>query len=296
MTTSSPHDAGRGWRVDSHQHFWQLARGDYGWLTPAAGPLYRDYGPADLEPSLRSCGITHTVLVQAAESEAETRFLLDLADRHGFVAGVVGWLDFESEDFAERLAALRHPKLVGLRPMLQGLDDDAYVLRPRVVENLRHLAASGLALDVLTHPRHLPFVVEALERVPTLRAVLDHLSKPGVARGERQPWRAHIEDIARNPRVMVKVSGLVTEADHVSWTAAQLAPYVDHVAEAFGVERLMWGSDWPVCLSAAGYGRVFDTSVALLARHFDAHEIDVILGANPVRFYRLNRLPESRHV
>jgi L-fuconolactonase len=272
--------------VDAHHHLWRLARGDYGWLTPDLGILHRDYGPADIEALAAAHGIAATILVQAAPTEAETRYLLDLAKTSPLIAGVVGWLDFEAADFADRLADLATAgPLVGLRPMLQGLDDDAYVLRPAVLSNLDRLAAAGLAFDVLTFPRHLPHVLAALAPRPGLRAVVDHLSKPPIAAGTLDPWRADVAAVAALPNVMCKVSGLVTEADHASWTPADLEPFVAHVVRAFGPDRLMWGSDWPVCLLTAPYGRVLDVTRELLSRHLAAEDLEKVFATNARRFY-----------
>ena len=233
--------------IDAHHHFWQVARGDYHWMTAETGlPLRRDYLPEDLAPLLRKAGVDRTVVVQAAQSEAETDFLLDLADGAGFVAGVVGWLDMEDAGFAGKLdRLLARPKFVGLRPMLQDLDDDAYILRPRVRDNLVRMAERGVAFDVLGFPRHLANVTRALEAVPQLRAVVDHLSKPAIAAREFDGWATGISRLAALPNVHCKLSGMITEADHASWRPADLEPYVDHVLSAFGPGRLMFGSDWP---------------------------------------------------
>ncbi|WP_279482493.1 amidohydrolase [Aureimonas sp. SK2] len=273
--------------IDSHQHFWQVARGDYGWMDESVAPLLRDFMPADLEPLLRRAGIDRTILVQAADTQAETDFLLDIAARTPFVAGVVGWLDMDADGFAERLDHYRaQPKFVGLRPMLQDLADDAFILRPRVLDNLKRVAEAGLAFDILTFPRHLPHVAKALEAVPGLRAVVDHLSKPPIAAGGLDPWRDDIAAVAAFPNVSCKVSGMVTEAT-AEWALEDLAPYVDHVAECFGPGRLLFGSDWPVATLAAGYGEVANAARALLGRRFGPAEMDAIFGGNAARFYRL---------
>ncbi len=273
--------------IDSHQHFWTLARGDYGWMGEHVAPLLRDFGPDDLAPLLGRAGIGRTIVVQAADTEAETDFLLDLAARTPFVAGVVGWLDMDAETFPERLARYAaNPLFVGLRPMLQDLSDDRFILRPRVLEHLKRVAESGVAFDILVFPRHIPFVVEALETVPDLRAVVDHLAKPRVAEGALDPWRADIKRLAAFPNVFCKVSGLVTEAAP-DWRLADLQPYVDHVADVFGEDRLMFGSDWPVATLAAGYGEVAHAARALLGRHFGPAGMAKIFGANAARFYRL---------
>ncbi|WP_193227567.1 amidohydrolase family protein [Aureimonas psammosilenae] len=272
--------------VDAHQHFWMPARGDYGWLNDEVAPLVRDFMPKDLAPILQRNGIGRTVLVQAAETEGETEFLLGIAERTDFVAGVVGWLDMEGEQFPERLAKSReNPWFVGLRPMLQSLPED-YILRPRVLENLRRVAETGLAFDILTFPRHLPFVLKALEKVPELRAVLDHLSKPDIAAGTLDPWREHIAALARFPNLSCKVSGMVTEAGP-GWTRETLRPYVDHVAACFGEERLIFGSDWPVATLAASYDDVVEAARELLGRHFGPGGMEKVFGGNAARFYRL---------
>ena len=275
--------------VDSHQHFWKIDRGDYGWMGPHVAPLMRDFLPDELRPLLARAGIDRTVVVQAAETEAETEFLLGLAAETDFIAGVVGWLDMEDAGFPERLARFRqNPWFVGIRPMLQDLDDDAYILRPQVLRNLAVVAESGLAFDILTFPRHLPHVIEALAATPGLNAVVDHISKPAIADGTLDPWRAHITAIAAFPDVSCKISGMVTEAK-ADWALADLAPYVDHVATVFGEDRLMFGSDWPVATLAAPYGEVSNAARVLLGRHFGPDAMAKIFGANAERFYRLTR-------
>ncbi|WP_306026879.1 amidohydrolase [Stappia sp. MMSF_3263] len=275
--------------VDAHHHFWQVARGDYHWMTAETGlPLRRDYLPEDLAPLLRKAGVDRTVVVQAAQSEAETDFLLDLADGAGFVAGVVGWLDMEDAGFAGKLDRLMaRPKFVGLRPMLQDLDDDAYILRPRVRDNLARMAERGVAFDVLSFPRHLANVTRALEAVPQLRAVVDHLSKPAIAAREFDGWATGISRLAALPNVHCKLSGMITEADHASWRPADLEPYVDHVLSAFGPGRLMFGSDWPVCLLAGSYAEVLNALCTVLEGKLSADERAGVYGANAARFYSL---------
>jgi L-fuconolactonase len=278
--------------IDSHQHFWQVARGDYGWMGEHVAPLLRDFMPDDLRPHLARAGIDRTIVVQAAETEAETDFLLDLAARTDFIAGIVGWLDMDADNFPERLAHYRrNPLFVGLRPMLQGLDDDAYILRPRVLEHLRLVADADLAFDILTFPRHLPHVRRALEAVPDLRAVVDHLSKPSIASGLLDPWRDDIAAIAAFPAVSCKVSGMVTEAS-MDWRPDDFRPYVDHVAAVFGADRLMFGSDWPVATLAASYAEVSALSRTLLGVHFGPADLARIFGANAAEVYLK---PSPRH-
>jgi len=276
--------------VDAHHHFWRVDRGDYGWLSPELGePLYRDYLPADLAPLLRRAGVDRTVLVQAAPTEAETAFLLDLAGRTDFVAGVVGWLDLEDPAFEVKLDGwMKHPKFVGLRPMLQDLDDDAYILRPGAIAALRAVAERGVAFDFLTFPRHLGNVAEALEAVPTLRATIDHISKPDIASGAFEPWARDLARVAAFPGVHCKLSGMITEARHDAWSPGDLRPYVEHVLKAFGPERLMFGSDWPVCLLAGSYAEAFNALRAVLDPLLSGARQAGVYGGNAIRFYRLS--------
>ena len=274
--------------LDAHQHFWTLARGDYGWLTPEDAALYRDFGPEDLWPQMQAAGITQTILVQAAETEAETEHLLDIAARTGFVAGVVGWLDMLAPDFGARLDAFRtRPKWVGLRPVLQD-HDPALIADPRFRDALAHVARRGVPFDILTRPAHLPAMSEALRAVPDLHAILDHISKPDMTAPMDAGWRAGIEALAAMPGLHCKVSGLVTEAGP-DWSAARIRPFLRHVAGAFGPDRLVFGSDWPVCTLAASYAEVLDLARGLLSEMFGPEEMAGIMQGTGLRFYGLPR-------
>jgi L-fuconolactonase len=241
--------------LDAHQHYWDPARGDYFWL-PDSGVLARAYLPADLRPLRERHGVVGTIAVQAAPTIAESEFVLGLAaDAAAGILGVVGWvaLDRPLRDLEERLLA--QPLLVGVRPMLQDLDDPAWIVQPRVVANLRELAARGLRFDILSRPRELPFVAEALEQVPELPAVVDHLSKPSY-RDEIEPgWLAALERLAANPLVHCKLSGLVAEVE-APRGAGTFRRHVEAVCDLFGARRLLFGSDWPVCNLAGGYDAV----------------------------------------
>ena len=274
--------------VDSHQHFWDLRRGDYTWLTPDAGVLYRSFLPEDLADSLRAHEIGATVLVQAAATEAETHFLLRLAAAHPFIAGVVGWADFERPDVSAHVAALSAAgggKLKGLRPMIQDIPDPDWVARPAVDAAFRTIAAHDLVFDALVRPQHLAPLRERLLRHPTLRAVLDHAGKPDIAHGELDAWARDIERIARDTSACCKLSGLLTEAG-AHWRTDMIVPYVAHVFACFGPERILWGSDWPVLTSVASYGDWLGVSRQLTGRFAPGREPD-IFGANASGLYGL---------
>jgi len=250
--------------------------------------LTRDYLVEDLRPLLRASGVDRTIVVQAAQTEAETDFLLALAAKTDFIAGVSGWLDIADPHFPERLANYRaNPKFVALRPMLQDLPQDDWILKPVVLANLKHIAEIGFPFEFLTYPRHLPHVLTALERTPALHAVIDHLSKPPIASGTLEPWQTLISKAATFPNIYCKLSGMVTEADHATWSPRSLKPYVDHVVSAFGVNRIMFGSDWPVCRLAAEYVEVINTLRLILAPPLDAPDMDKVFRTNAERFYRL---------
>lgn len=276
--------------VDAHQHFWSLQRPDYGWLTPDLAPLYRDYLPEDLQPLLAASGVDRTVLVQAAATEAETRYLCELAGRCGFVAGIVGWVDMTRGDFAARLEALRSHaagRLKGIRPMLQDLADDAWVATPGLDDAFEALAQSTLAFDALVFPRHLPWLQQRLDRTPQLRVVIDHAAKPPIARGALEDWREALAPLARREGVYCKLSGLLTEAGP-GWQPAQVRPFIDCVLDLFGSERVLWGSDWPVLNLVADYPGWFELAQTCLAGH-GAAAVDRVFGGNATHFYRLSQ-------
>jgi L-fuconolactonase len=273
-------------KIDSHQHFWRLDRGDYTWLTPRLKAIYRDFGPADLAPILARHGIEGTVLVQAAASVAETYYMLSLAGMHDVVRGVVGWVDFESPDAAAEIERLsKNPKLKGLRPMIQDIADPDWMLRPNLRPAFAALQRCGLRFDALLKPQHLLAFTRFLDLYPDLSIVVDHGAKPDIARGRLEDWAPAMRRIAANPRVHAKMSGLVSEAA-ADWQAKDRHPYLDLLLECFGPGRLMWGSDWPVVDLAGGYDRWRQASMDYLAR-LNMREQDAILGGTAERFYGL---------
>jgi L-fuconolactonase len=238
-------------RVDSHQHFWRLDRGDYRWLTPDLAPIYRDFLPDHLSPLIARAGITATILVQAAPTVEETRYLLSLARDHSFIAGVVGWTDFESDDATYIIAELAaDTQLVGLRPMIQDIADPEWMLRADLEPAFEAMIDHGLVFDALVRPQHLPALRELATRYPELGMVLDHAAKPPLA-GDLADWKREIAALARDTPFVCKLSGLVTEAG--SADPGMLAGCVEHLLETFGAQRIMWGSDWPVCELVCSY-------------------------------------------
>lgn len=289
MSTPAP-------RIDAHQHYWSLAHRDYGWLqpVPALRAIYRDFGPADLHPHLDAAGIDATVLVQAAPSEAETWRLLQLAAAPGSrVAGVVGWCDLLDADAPRRIARLAaQPLLKGLRPMLQDLDDPRWILQPALQPALQAMQHHGLVFDALVKgPEQLDALCEFAARQGGLRIVLDHGAKPPLASGDLAAWRAGIARLARSGHVCCKLSGLVTEAG-ADGSAPGLRAAVEHLRAEFGVERLLWGSDWPVLNLAADYDGWWRRSRELLADLSGAQR-DQVFGRNAVRCYGLQIAPRA---
>jgi L-fuconolactonase len=272
--------------LDAHQHFWKVDRGDYSWMTPDLKPLYRDFEPGDLSPLLLRAGITRTVLIQAAETEAETDFLLEIAARTDFVAGVVGWVDMLANDFPARLAHYStQPKWVGIRPMLQE-HDPSLILEPRFRAALAEIARRRIPFDILTYPQHLCAMTQAVQATPGLHAILDHISKPDMARTMDAKWCSEIEALAAVPGVYCKISGLVTEAG-TDWSIDRIRPFVEFVAHAFGPDRLVFGSDWPVCTLAASYAQVLELARSILGNLYGPEQMQAIMETNGQRFYRL---------
>jgi L-fuconolactonase len=273
--------------IDSHQHFWQVGRFDYPWMSADLGVLYRDYLPEDLSPILQQHQIRQTVLVQASNSVAESRWLLDLADTSNFIAGVVGWVDLTSADVDAQLDELSQPKLKGVRHLVESEPNDDWLIQPSVLAGLRKLSARGLSYDLLVHTRHLKHVPLIAEACPDLALVIDHLAKPPVARNEINEWSHALEPLARYPNIHCKLSGLVTEANWDSWHVDDLRPFIDCALDLFGTDRMMFGSDYPVCLLAATYDRVLNAFQEILNTLSDTDREKIFAG-NAAKFYRLN--------
>jgi L-fuconolactonase len=272
-------------RIDAHQHFWKLSRGDYGWLNAKDFPkIARDFLPLDLAPLLAEANIERTILVQAAPSEAETAFLLELAHQTPFVAGVVGWVDFDAADAPDHIAALAADSaLVGLRPMIQDIPDVEWMLRAELAAALDAMRRHRLRFDALVKPQHLPVLVEFLERHDELAVVIDHGAKPDISGLGLDQWAMLMRRIARNSHALCKLSGLAFEAGP-GWRAQGLKPYVDVLLECFGPSRLMWGSDWPVLNEVGDYASWL-SACATLTSELTAEEREQIFGTTAATFY-----------
>lgn len=277
--------------VDAHQHFWRIARGDYGWLRPETGPLYRDFEPGDLKVMLDDHDVRATVLVQAAPTVDETGFLLSLADEHPWIAGVVGWVDFDRPRAAVAQLAewSAHRRFVGVRPMVQDIPDVEWLGRPGHGPVWDAIAELGLMFDALVRPPYLESLAGLLEERPELPCVIDHAAKPTVANGKDGAfwvWANWMQHLARESSAWCKVSGLITEAGP-GWSVESLRPFVDVLIQAFGPRRLIWGSDWPVLNLAGDYARWFEAAQSLLSG-LSSEDRAGIFGGNAVRAYQLD--------
>jgi L-fuconolactonase len=245
-------------RIDAHQHFWRYDPAEYGWIDESMTALKRDFSPADLKQEMGRAGVDRSIAVQVRQTLDETRWLLGLAEAHPFIAGVVGWVDLQSPDVDVQLEELAaHPRLLGVRHIVQA-EPPGFLSSAGFRRGVARLDRYGLTYDVLVYARQLPEVAEFVRAFPDQRFVLDHLGKPDVRGAGFQAWRPHFEELAAFPHVWCKLSGLVTEADWDAWTPEQLRPYIEIALECFGPERLMVGSDWPVCTLASPYRRTME--------------------------------------
>ena len=273
-------------RIDSHHHCWKLARGDYDWIDDNLTPLNRDFLPDHLQPILTDADIEKTILVQAAETTAETDYILSLAEQQEFIAGIVGWVDMEQATVTHELDRLgKNPWFLGIRPVMQDMEDTEWMLRKSLDPAFQWIINHNKTFDALIKPRHLDTLPKLLARYPAMRVVIDHGAKPDIENGQFQEWADKMSTIAENSNAYCKLSGLVTEAGDRTSTS-DLEPYMHHLLKSFGAERLMWGSDWPVINLACDYKhwiRVTDEFVSNLTES----ERKLILGETARRFYQL---------
>lgn len=277
-------------QIDAHQHFWHISRGDYDWMNDEVVAIRRDILPPDLAPTLARHGIDGTVLVQAADTVAETDFMISLAARADFIKGVVGWVDLEQPSAPDELDRLSQSAVFkGVRPMLQDIADTDWILRPAVRANLAEVAHRGLRFDALVQPRHLPAILEVAKTHPTLPIVIDHCAKPVIAGGTDagDGWRGDMATLAGQSNVFCKVSGLANEYGG-GWSADTLRPVVSHVLDAFGPDRIMWGSDWPV-LELAGTYDGWRAAAATLFDGLSGADRAAVMGGTATRFYGLEQ-------
>lgn len=268
-------------RIDAHQHFWKLARGDYNWLTPDLKEIYRDFSPDNLRPILEQHHMDGTILVQAADSDGETDYMLSLADKYDWILGIVGWVDMEAGNTPARLRTLaKHPKFVGIRPMIQDIADNNWMLRPDLAPAFAALMDLGLRFDALLKPRHLAPFRDFLKLYPDLRIVIDHCAKPEICNDMYQPWADDIAKIAATSDCYCKLSGLVTEAS-ADWKDAEIQPYAQHILDSFGPDRVMFGSDWPVLKLAGDY----TDWINFAAQISPAETHKNLFGGNAAQFY-----------
>ncbi|MGO4527228.1 amidohydrolase [Microvirga sp. 2MCAF35] len=276
-------------RIDAHQHFWLMSNRQGQWPPPDLAKIHRDFTPSDLEPILKACGIGGTVLVQSLPTMADTDFMLELADRHAFILGVVGWVDLKAADAASHVARLAsHPKLKSLRPMLQDIPDVGWIDDPHLDPAIASMKEADLRFDALVMPQHLRALTAFAERHPDLSIVIDHGAKPRIAAGEIAPWRDAMAGLAAFPNVHCKLSGFLTEAGGRR-DADAIRPYADTLLELFGPERLMWGSDWPVLRLAGSY----EDWLAMCHAFVPQSHHDAVFGRNAIRFYKLDGSEEA---
>ena len=274
-------------RIDSHQHFWRFDAQRDSWITDEMSILRRDFLPDELFREMRANGIDRCVAVQTDQSEAETNFLLNFAGQHPQIAGVVGWVDLSDERIDDRLAAFaKFSKLRGFRHIVQAEPNERFLLRENFLRGIGRLVRYGFTYDILIYSRHLPVAEEFISRFPEQKFVVDHLAKPSIKVREIDEWTHGIRDVAKHANVYCKLSGLVTEANWKNWSLADLRPYLDIAFEAFGIDRLMFGSDWPVCLLAGSYAQVKE-AIESYARDLSSSEKEKLFGLNAARFYGL---------
>jgi len=274
-------------RIDAHQHFWRYNADEFGWIDDSMSSLRRDFGPDDLKPELERAGFQGSIVVQARQSLEETRWLLELAGASPLILGVVGWVDLRSPQVRSQLQVFAgNPKLVGVRHVVQSEPDERFLLDSEFLRGITVLEEFDLTYDILIYPRHLPVAAEFVRHFPRQRFVLDHLAKPLIKSASIRPWEAGMRELAKFPNVYCKLSGMVTEADWQNWKPEHLTPYLDIAVDCFGPDRLMIGSDWPVCTAAASYKQTMNVVLDYF-RKYPSDIRDAVLGGNAHRFWKL---------
>lgn len=273
--------------VDAHNHFWKYDAQQYAWISDQIAPMKKDFYPAELKAEMDKNGVSASVAIQARHSEFDTTFLLEQAEINPFIQGVVGWVDLTKADVEQSLDwYVRFPKLVGIRHLLPDEADEQFMLRKDFLEGAALLKEYDLTYDLLLTEQHLPQAIKFMEYFPDQKMILDHIAKPLIKAGKMEPWATYIKALAQNKNLYCKLSGLVTEADWQNWKEEDIKPYLDVVFEAFGASRLVYGSDWPICLLAANYTRVLELIKDYIAP-LETKEQEMIMGLNAIQFYNI---------
>jgi len=274
-------------KIDAHQHFWHYSDQEYGWIDHTMEKLKKDFLPDDLYPLMKDSGIDGSITVQARQKVEETRWLLKLSEQNDFIKGVVGWVDLRHKNLSSQLEQFnQHPKFVGVRHVVQDEPDDHFMLGKEFLAGIAELSHYNLVYEILIYHRHLPVAIKFVERFPEQRFVLDHIGKPNIRDGILDPWREHIQRLAEFPNVYCKISGMITETDWHNWKTSDFRPYLDTVFGCFGIQRVLMGSDWPVCTLAGGYNQVFKIVLNHI-KSFSQEERSMIMGKNACDVYKI---------
>jgi len=280
-------------KIDAHQHFWKYNPSDYVWIDSRMESLKKDYLPEDLSPHLSQLGIQGTIAVQARQMEVETNFLLQLAEQNQWILGVVGWVDFEGPDLEQRIERFaQHPRLKGFRELIHDMPDPNYAISEVHLGAIKLLEKYNLAYDLLLRPGHIPAAIDLVDKFPNQRFILDHIAKPEIRSGSKEPWQSRVKELAKRPNVYCKLSGLVTEADWTNWTREIVYPYLDICLGAFGPQRLMVGSDWPVCTLAGTYKEVMSLTLGYL-ESLSASEQQRVFSETCLEAYKITYPPTN---
>ena len=274
-------------RIDAHQHFWEYHPEEYPWITEELGMLRRSFLPSDLAPELIKSGLEGSIAVQARQSLTESRWLLSLAEKNSHILGVVGWVDLCSDQIDAQLAEFSsHPQFVGVRHVVQDEPDNSFMLRPDFLNGIDRLKNHGLSYDILIFPKQLEAALQLVAQFPEQPFVIDHIAKPSIKDGSLQPWQKHIKEFSKFPNVNCKISGMVTEADWENWKQEDMKPYLETVMETFSPNRLMYGSDWPVCLLAGNYCRIIDLAAHYISQ-LSTQDQELVFGGTAAQFYKI---------
>ena len=274
-------------RIDAHQHFWEYHPEEYPWITEELGVLRRNFLPSDLAPELIKSDLEGSIAVQARQSLTESRWLLSLAEKNSHILGVVGWVDLCSDQIDAQLAEFSsHPQFVGVRHVVQDEPDNSFMLRPDFLNGIDRLKNHGLSYDILIFPKQLEAALQLVAQFPEQLFVIDHIAKPSIKDGSLQPWQRHIKEFSKFPNVNCKISGMVTEADWENWKQEDMKPYLETVMETFSPNRLMYGSDWPVCLLAGNYCRIIDLATHYISQ-LSTQDQELVFGGTAAQFYNI---------